>query len=75
MSGGESAVFESIILLLIYICLAVAVGFLIIWVLGQIGIPLPAQVIKILWVVVALICILMLWRVLGPGLSSGHLLR
>jgi hypothetical protein len=67
--------FESIIMLLIYICLAVAVGFLIIWVLGQIGVPLPAQVIKIMWVIVALICILLLWRVLGPSLSGGHLLR
>lgn len=67
--------FESIIMLLIYICLAVAVGFLIIWVLGQIGVPLPAQVIKIMWVIVALICILLLWKILGPALAGGHLFR
>jgi len=67
--------FEAIIVLLIYICLAVAVGFLIIWVLNQIGVPLPAQVIKILWVVVALVCILLVWRMIGPALTSGHLLR
>ena len=62
--------FESIVMLLIYICLAVAVGFLIIWVLGQIGVPLPAQVIKILWVIVALVAILLLYRAIG---TEGHL--
>jgi len=65
--------FESIVTLLIYICLVVGVMFLIIWVLGQIGVPLPAQVIKIAWVIVALVCLLLLWKALGPALTSGHL--
>lgn len=65
--------FESLIMLLIYICLVVGVAFLVIWVLGQIGVPLPAQVIKIMWVIVALICILLLWRIVGPSISTGRL--
>lgn len=58
---------ESVITLLIYICVIVAVCWLVIWVLGQIGVPLPAQVIKIFWVIVALLIILLVWRAL-----SGH---
>lgn len=61
--------FESVIMLLIWICVVVGVGFLIIWVLGQIGVPLPAQVIRIGWVIVALICILLFWRMLGPAIG------
>ncbi len=67
--------FESLVTLLIYICLVVGGAFLVIWVLGQIGVPLPAQVIKIFWVIVALIIILLLYRMIGPALSSGHLPR
>jgi hypothetical protein len=65
--------FESIIMLLIYICLVVGGAFLVIWVLGQLGVPLPAQVIKVFWIIVALIIILLLYRMVGPALSSGHL--
>jgi hypothetical protein len=65
--------FESLVMLLIYICLVVGGAFLVIWVLGQIGVPLPAQVIKIFWVIVALIIILLLYRMIGPAISSGHL--
>jgi hypothetical protein len=53
--------------------LVVGGAFLVIWVLGQIGVPLPAQVIKIFWVIVALIIILLLYRMIGPAISSGHL--
>ncbi len=64
---------ESLILLLIYICLVVAACWLVIWVLGQIGVPLPAQVIKIFWVIVGLICLLLMWRMIGGSLVAGHL--
>lgn len=64
---------ESIIMLLIWIGLICAACYLIIWALGQFGIPLPGQVIKILWVIVALIVILLIWREIGPALSAGHL--
>ncbi len=60
--------FESLVMLLIYICLVVGGAFLVIWVLGQIGVPLPAQVIKIGWVIVALIVILLLYKMMAPVL-------
>ncbi len=65
--------FESLIFLLIYIALVVGVAWLVIWALGQMGVPLPAPVIRIFWLIVVLIIILMLWRFVGPSLSSGHL--
>ena len=59
---------ESVIMLLIYICLVVGVCWLVIWVLGQLGIALPAQVVKIFWVIVVLIVILLLYKMLAPAL-------
>ena len=64
---------EAVIYALITICVIVLVAYLIIWVLGQIGVPMPPNVIKIGWVIIALICILVLWHLLGsvirvPGL-------
>ena len=64
---------ESLILFLIYLCLLVACVYLVMWVCGQLGIPLPANVIKIFWVIVALIAILLLWRMVGPSLSGARL--
>ena len=59
----------SVITFLIYVCLLAIVIYLIIWVLRDVlGVPLPAKVIQILWVIVALICILWLVQmVLGGG--------
>ncbi len=59
---------ENVIMLLIYICLVVGVCWLVIWVLGQLGIALPAQVVKIFWVIVVLIVILLLYKMLAPAL-------
>jgi len=64
---------ESIILFLIYLCLIVAVFWLVLWVLQQLGVPLPAQVIKIGWVIVALVVILILYKLLLAPLIGGHL--
>ncbi len=63
---------------LISICIFVAVVWLVIWVLGQIGVPLPGQVIKILWVIVGLLCFLWLYHVFtggGGGFPMVHLPR
>ena len=59
----------SVITFLIYICVLALVIYLIIWVLRDvIGLPIPAKVIQILWVIVALIVILWLVQmVLGGG--------
>lgn len=62
--------FESIIMLLIYICLVVGACWLVIWVLGQLGVSLPDQVVKIFWVIVVLIVILLLYRMLAPALGG-----
>ena len=59
----------SVITFLIYVCVLALVIYLIIWVLRDvIGLPIPAKVIQILWVIVALIVILWLVQmVLGGG--------
>lgn len=66
--------FENVVMLLIYICLVVGACWLVIWVLGQLGVELPAQVIKIFWVIVVLIVILLLYRMLAPMLNMRSML-
>jgi hypothetical protein len=64
---------EAVIYALIYICLLALVIYLVIWVLQTIaGIALPPKVIQIVWIIFALICILVLVRLLLP--HSGRLL-
>jgi ABC-type transport system involved in cytochrome bd biosynthesis fused ATPase/permease subunit len=58
---------EAVIYALIYICLLALVIYLILWVLGSvIGVQLPPKVVQILWVIFALVCILILVRLLLP---------
>jgi len=52
--------FATIIMLLIYLCIIALVVWLIIWVLGEIGLNLPAQVVRIIWVIAALVAILLI---------------
>lgn len=59
---------ESLITLLIYVCILALVIYVVIWVLGEIGVTLPPQVVKIIWIIVALIVLLWLARVV---LSAG----
>lgn len=66
---------ETVIMLLIYICLVVGLCWLVIWVLGQLGVALPPQVVKVFWVIVILIVILLLWRAFAPIIGGGRLLR
>ena len=66
----------TVITALIYICLLALVVYLVIWVLRDvIGITLPEQVIKILWVIVGLIVLLVLVQAFlgGGGLSLPKL--
>lgn len=62
---------ESVITLLIYILILGLVFYLIVWVLGILGITLPPKVVPIIFAIFALIVILMLYRALiaGGGLS------
>jgi hypothetical protein len=59
---------EAVVTLLIYLCLLVLVVYIVTWVLGELGIPIPPQVMKIIWIIVALVVILLLVRHL-PGLG------
>jgi len=66
--------FEAIIMLLIYICVAALVVYVVLWVLGTCGVQLPAQVVKIIWVIFALIVLLLMVRALLP-MASIHIGR
>lgn len=62
---------EAVIYALIYICLLALVIYLIIWVLQTVaGIALPPKVIQIIWVIFALVCLLILVRLLLPHLGK-----
>jgi hypothetical protein len=66
---------ESVITFLIYICVVAVVIYLIIWVLRDVlGLPLPETVIKIMWVIVALIAILFLVRLILPMTGGRRIL-
>ena len=61
---------DALVSFLITICLIAAIVWLVLWVLGQIGVPLPGQVIKILWVIFGLLVLLALYHMFaGGGLS------
>lgn len=60
---------ERVIYALIYLCGIALCFYLIIWVLGAIGIHLPPMVVNILVVVLVLVAILILWRLFaGAGI-------
>jgi hypothetical protein len=57
---------EAVIRFLITMCLIALCIFLVIWVLGAVGIILPAMVVKIIWIIAALVAVLFLVRLLRP---------
>lgn len=59
----------SVIMFLIWVCVLALIVYLVLWVLTDVvGLPIPAKVIQILWVIVALVVILWLVQlVLGGG--------
>ena len=60
---------EALITGLIYLCLLALAVILVIWVLQQIGVALPDQVQKIIWVIVLLVGILIIMRTVLPPLG------
>lgn len=58
---------ESLIVLLIYVAVLCLVVYLVFWILAALGISLPAQVVKIIWIIVALVVLLMMLRAIVPG--------
>ena len=60
---------ESVIMMLIYLCLLAIAVYIVVWVLGELGIAIPAQVMKILWVIVVLVALLMIIRTVLPAIG------
>ena len=58
---------DAIVSFLITVCIIAAVIYLVLWVLGTIGVPLPGQVIKILWVIFGLLVLLALYHLFAGG--------
>jgi hypothetical protein len=62
---------EAVIRALLYLCCIALAFFLIIWVLGSLGVALPYMVINILKVMFVLIAILVLFRLFWPIVSGA----
>lgn len=62
--------FEAVVRALIYICFIALAFFLVVWVLGEIGLAIPPMVFKILIVIFVLFAILILVRLFGPMVSN-----
>lgn len=62
---------ESVITLLIYICLVAIVIWLVLWVLENAGLAPPPQVVRLVWVIGALIVLLIFARMFLPLI--GHI--
>lgn len=58
---------EAVIMGLIYLALLVLAVYVIIWVVGELGVVLPPQVIKIVWLIVALVALLIIVQAVLPG--------
>lgn len=65
--------FEAIIRALLYICGLVLCYFLVLWVLGELGIAIPMMVAHVLAIMLALVCILILWRLFSPWFGGVNL--
>jgi len=61
---------EQVIMMLIYLCLLVGVVYLVIYVLGQLGIAIPPPLMNIIWVIILLIALLILWQTFGGRLRG-----
>jgi len=57
---------EAVIKFLVTICLIALCVFLVLWVLSALGVALPPMVVKVIWIIVALIAVLFLVRMLRP---------
>ena len=58
---------EAVVYALIYLALLVLVIYVVLWVLGELGIALPPQVIKIVWIIVALVALLIIVQTVLPS--------
>jgi hypothetical protein len=58
---------EAVIYGLIYLALLVLAVYVVLWVVGELGITLPPQVVKIIWIVVVLVALLVLVQTILPS--------
>lgn len=58
---------EAVIYGLIYLALIVLAIYVVIWIIGELGISIPAQVLKIVWIIVALLAILFIVQTVLPS--------
>jgi hypothetical protein len=63
--------FEAVIRALLWICGVVLLYFLVVYVLGALGIVIPANMLKVIMVMFFLIALLILARLFYPFFSSG----
>lgn len=63
-----------IILLLIKLCCLALGVYLIVWVLSELGFPIPARAMRIIWVIVALIAMYIIVSALVPSMGRYRLL-
>jgi hypothetical protein len=61
---------EPVITLPIYACLLVLCAYLVIYVLGFLGVALFPKVVQITWLIVVMVGVLMIVRMLLPGISK-----
>jgi hypothetical protein len=59
---------EAVIYGLIYLALLVLAVYIILWVVGELGITLPPQVVKIIWVIVVLVALLIIVQAVLPAM-------
>lgn len=66
---------DAIVSFLITLLILAAVFYLVLWVLGVIGVPLPGKVIQIAWCIFGLLALLALWHMLVGGAGGFPRLR
>lgn len=59
---------ETVIMAMIYLVLLAIAVYIILWVLEQIGIAIPPQIMKLIWVLVVLVVLLVIFRTFAPML-------
>lgn len=66
---------ETVISFLITLCIFAIVVYIVLWVLGAIGIAVPPKIVQLFWVIVLLVAILMLAKMIGPHLGTLHAIK
>jgi hypothetical protein len=65
----------NILWFLVFLCILVGIGWVILWVLGQLGIPVPPMVVKIALLIIALLCLIWFLTMLVGGGGMVPMLR